>query len=488
MFDELNINYNKIIINFAILFLYIILFNVRSNSSRHKLRKNILHYENYDKKFSGNSFCDSLDPINLFNLRLKNGPINICNQDNTKHICYSNINGKYNDILMIKNGLICIMENIIIDPSKSKQSGLIYNGPCDPKHKGFPILSKGFLNTKCLHQNINFTINEFYESYLNSWDYNYNKENEQLQELSPGKTVFLLSRNQDSPNLYHGNCEMINVISMLYLFNLRPEDVQLLFMESIEIPEDPFYDIYKYIFSGGGKPLYLKNLRKKYKISRAIHVPIIFDSTAFTYLMPFNCSSITKTYQLYNDLIDEYLNIYPYKDEFISENEIIYYPEKTIKSHEKNIKFRKFITIQWRKLWPKGRKNQTRLLENGPKLANKLANSLPNDFVVRLINTAALPIAKQISVMRNTDYFIGIHGAGISLSIFLPKNAIVHEVSISNKRYLIRVMASMSGHITYSDIIKSNINHADGNENISLDEDDFSKSVLSNMKKNKFFI
>ena len=214
----------------------------------------------------------------------------------------------------------------------------------------------------------------------------------------------------------------------------------------------------------------------------------IFDSTAFTYLMPFNCSSITKTYQLYNDLIDEYLNIYPYKDEFISENEIIYYPEKTIKSHEKNIKFRKFITIQWRKLWPKGRKNQTRLLENGPKLANKLANSLPNDFVVRLINTAALPIAKQISVMRNTDYFIGMHGAGISLSIFLPKNAIVHEVSISNKRYLIRVMASMSGHITYSDIIKSNINHADGNENISLDEDDFSKSVLSNMKKNKFFI
>ena len=59
--------------------------------------------------------------------------------------------------------------------------------------------------------------------------------------------------------------EIINVISMLYLFNLSPEEIQVVFMESIEIEisKDPFYDIYKNIISLGGPPIYLKNLQKK---------------------------------------------------------------------------------------------------------------------------------------------------------------------------------------------------------------------------------
>jgi hypothetical protein len=39
-------------------------------------------------------------------------------------------------------------------------------------------------------------------------------------------------------------------------------------------------------------------------------------------------------------------------------------------------------------------------------------------------------------------------------------------------------MSSMSGHITYSDIISSCSKYIDGNENLSFDEDEFSKSVL----------
>ena len=56
-----------------------------------------------------------------------------------------------------------------------------------------------------------------YNFYFDSWDYDYNIENEteQLEELAPGKTVFFISRTQDSPNLFHGNCEMINIISIM---------------------------------------------------------------------------------------------------------------------------------------------------------------------------------------------------------------------------------------------------------------------------------
>lgn len=66
-----------------------------------------------------------------------------------------------------------------------------------------------------------------------------------------------MSKNQDSPNLYHGNWEVMNAISMLYLFKLYPEDIQIVFMESIGLPDDPFYDIYKYMISFGTEPIYI---------------------------------------------------------------------------------------------------------------------------------------------------------------------------------------------------------------------------------------
>ena len=249
---------------------------------------------------------------------------------------------------------------------------------------------------------------------------------------------------------------------MLYLFNLCPEDIQILFMESLEIPQDPFYDIYKNMLSRGGEPIYLKNLKKKYKISKAIHVPIIWDSPPFTFMNSPKCDSITKTYKLYNDLIDKYMKIKPYIDSFISDNKTIYYPDKVIKAKENKIKFKKYVTIQWRKV-------------------------LPDNILIRLINTASFSIKEQISLARNTDYFIGIHGAGLALSIFLPKNGILHEILGHNYNHLLTTMSSMSGHKIYSDILKSESNTIEGNKYVFFDEDSFTGKVLEHMKENNFF-
>ena len=475
---------------YLLLLLLVLYFNVFDIKKKLNSRK--LNYSKYEKKFNNNSTCDLMDPIYIFNLRLKNKPIEICNSQKTKHICYTNNNGEEN-FLEFKNGIICTMENIIIDPSKSRQTGFIYKGPVDKKKYGLPRLSKGFFNTKCeINNNIEFKYNKFYETYLNAWEYDYNVENEKerLEELAPGKTVFFISRNQDSPNLFHGNCEIINVISMLYLFNLSPEEIQVVFMESIEIEisKDPFYDIYKNIISLGGPPIYLKNLQKKYKISKAIHVPIIWDSPPFTFIESPKCNYITKTYQLYNDLIDIYMNLIPFKDTFVSDNETIYYPNLTLKNFfEKKIKFKKRITIQWRKVWPPGRTGQRRLLYNGQKLADKLSEELPSNILVRLVNTAKLNIKEQIELTRNTDYFIGVHGAGLALAIFLPKKSIVNEILKSKKNNLLSTMAWMSGHVTYSDIIKAQGLNIDGNKYYNFDENDFTQKVIKHMKENNFF-
>ena len=168
-------------------------------------------------------------------------------------------------------------------------------------------------------------------------------------------------------------------------------------------------------------------------------------------------------------------------------NYCIYYPESIINNNKNGIKFIKIVTIQWRKVWPEGRTGQGRILKNGQQLADKLTTVLPNNILVRLINTAALPYKDQISLMRNTDYLIGIHGASLALSIFLPHKSIYHEILHGKNIPVLSMLSSLSGHITYSDILKATTDFNDGNENVSFDENAFAESVLLHMKDNKFF-
>ena len=227
-------------------------------------------------------------------------------------------------------------------------------------------------------------------------------------------------------------------------------------------------------------------MKKKYKISKAIHVPINWDSPLYIDVDIPKYDSWTKSYKLINDFIDKYMDIKPFKDTFITDNVAFYYPESVIKNHESNVKFDKIVTIQWRRVWPKKRRGQSRIMNNGPQLADKLASVLPKNILVRLINNAKLTMEEQISLVRNTDYLIGIHGAGLSLSMFLSHNSILHEVQHNKMRSVLGLISSLSGHRTYDDLVKNSVNHVGGNEIVSFDEEDFSNIILKRMKENNF--
>ena len=132
------------------------------------------------------------------------------------------------------------------------------------------------------------------------------------------------------------------------------------------INDDPFYDLYANLIGRGGKPIYFKNLKKKYHISNAVHIPINWDSPCFILSGVPTCKFPTLTYSFYNKLIDNYLNITEDVDSFKSDGEIFYYPKPILESHESNTEFNVTLTFQWRRVWPKGRNHQQRILGNGP--------------------------------------------------------------------------------------------------------------------------
>jgi hypothetical protein len=204
--------------------------NIKNNQLENgKVNKNSIDSKNIgENEQEINPNCIKLDPILIFSKRLDNGPITICDNGDSNHICYQNLNGYYNDIFYKKNGVICKMKNIILDPEKLRQTNFIDDGSIDKFKFGFPNFNRGFFNMKCDNPHMISNYFKFYYYYFKGWNYNYeNNKDENIEELAPGKTIFFLSRNQVSSNLYHGMGDIIATISMMELFNITEDNVQI---------------------------------------------------------------------------------------------------------------------------------------------------------------------------------------------------------------------------------------------------------------------
>ena len=423
---------------------------------------------------------------------LNSKPIILCEHKLSKHFCYKNNFSFFQN----HKGVICFMNNIYINISNWKEDGYIYNnGPVSNITKGVPLIKNGFFNMICKIRNNISDYHSIYQSYFQSWKYYLDQNNiinntDDIEELAPGKTVFIFSRNQDSPNLLIGGAELINAFSLMKLLNLKAKNIQILFLESIKINHyDPYYSLYKNIISGGNEPLHVRSLNSKtlYHISNAIHIPINWDSPVFSKTKIPICKIKSKTYSQLYDSVFRYLKITTFIDDNQYDKNIFYYP-KSFKN-SKLYKYKKFLTIQWRKPWPKARKYQQRIFGNGEEIVEQLDSVLNNKkILIRLVDTSYLPIETQISIMQKTNYFLGIHGAGIFLSIFLPTKSIVHEIK-SKERYTPnrpQIAGIMSGHKVYSDFVKIKIRLIDFQEMYFIDKNDLTEKVIKIMKENDF--
>lgn len=205
-----------------------------------KQKTNISNLDkNENEIFDDNDFyCKQYDPFKLIVKRLQIIPKEFCMNSISSHKCYIN----EDSFFLKKNGLICKMRNIIIDPSKFLMSRLNYDkGPLKNKSKGFPILQTGFFNTECKSKNISYNNfnHELYNFYINSWNYNY-KLISNYEELAPNKTIFFVSRN-GSPNLFFAGAGIINALALMYYFNLKPENIQVVFLQSLFAKKDPSF-------------------------------------------------------------------------------------------------------------------------------------------------------------------------------------------------------------------------------------------------------
>ena len=178
------------------------------------------------------------------------------------------------------------------------------------------------------------------------------------------------------------------------------------------------------------------------------------------------------------------MNITEFKDPITYDDEVFYYPKSVVDPNSKN--YTKFLTFQWRKAWPKGRKGQGRLIGNGPEMIEKLSEVLPKHILIRLIDTASLSLTQQISLMRKTDIYVGVHGAGLMLSAFMPTTSILVELSLLKKTHNLVLMSRLSGHKTYSYIMDAPTKEINGSQYIFFDPALISQKILQHINDTKY--
>lgn len=73
------------------------------------------------------------------------------------------------------------------------------------------------------------------------------------------------------------------------------------------------------------------------------------------------------------------------------------------------------------------RKTRFRQILNSDELINELHKN--QSYAVKSVRfERTTPFIEQLEIIRNTDIFIGIHGAGLTHLLFLPKWATVFEM------------------------------------------------------------
>jgi hypothetical protein len=447
-------------------------------------------YNSFKKRIYNNPYipqgknkCEKYDPYNLFQIRFKSHPIYLCKSDDSEHLCYVN----HNAFSIFKKGVSCQMKNFFLNTSnwKEEKEEDTYMDPMKIKNT---FLLKGFFKMKCDEKEKFDDFNIKYNKYFESWDYDSDYKDdkingEKIEELASNKTIFFISRNKDSPNLFFGGSAVINAFLLMEHFNLSSENIQVIFFENMNIKIDPFYDIYKNVISRGGEPIHISQLKNKtYHIKEAFYVPINWDSPCFSLFPDIqNCIYSGQGYNYFNELINKYLQIPNFTEPTNYDKEIYYYPKNMTNPNSSN--YTTFLTVLWRRVWPKGRIGQERLMGNGEEWIEKLYEVLPKSTLIRLVDTSRLTIIEQISLMKKTDYLLGIHGAGLFLSVFLPQTSIVNEINTNYKSKNLEIVSKLSGHKTYIDNLIYKEDSIEGNYYVYFNPNVISERVYKRMNE-----
>ena len=260
--------------------------------------------------------------------------------------------------------------------------------------------TKGFWKIRCESNVVPADVRFPRFPYLDmSPDVNYASP-EAMSEIDIDNRFTIAITREDYVNLHNFVRQMYNTFLLLMIFKKQPKDVAVLFLDGHPkgILDKPWYDIFGKVTRAGTLP------------RQVLYKTLIWGFAE-------SDGGLT-------DLEADYV---PYIEEFRS---FFLHALRVNNSSVLNCKH-VTITIILRRdkvFHPRNKQGMVgRKIFNEDELIENLMKTFPNTCVQAVLMDA-LPLANQLQIISSTDILIGMHGAGMTHTVFLPRHAALLEI------------------------------------------------------------
>lgn len=292
--------------------------------------------------------------------------------------------------------LFAILRDVFLDPSFSAGppgGEDIKNVLNQPEEKEFLIIKPGYFQIRCKNKKkLDYTFPS--GDHLSKWisglrpSLTYTSQEEDIQDVTIAVTRY------EYANVYHTMTDWYNAFLMLLFFNVKSLTAKILFVDSH--PQGGLDSVWTTLFGE-----YIR---------------------AGQLIKPKHFNSLIWSIQGYRSpMYDHFLPTLPHIDSFTN-----FFLSKHNIPLAKNLNCDKLsILFIWRRDYVAHPRNPkglvSRKIKNEQELQKFVQNLYPNHSISS-IQTDKLTMQDQLSAITNTDILIGMHGAGLTLALFLPKH------------------------------------------------------------------
>jgi hypothetical protein len=292
---------------------------------------------------------------------------------------------------------ICVAENFVVDFS------LVKGGAGGHKLQNYLNFGNGALQSSC-KKTSNFIpkkLHKHMQTMMGAYTDGVAADEGKVDKVESTPTYFLI-RDEDCENSFHSTADFMNMFVSSNVAGVNPSDQQVVLWD--KHPDGPYIDLISKAFSGGKSVLRPKSfgtnkiMFKKIIFHMESPAGLIFPKVANPTQL--RCKG-TGLFQAYAKHILHSFDLWNVEPPAV--------PHATLLLRHRTEK-----------------KNVGRVLANEKEVIAALADT--NMITFTVADTATMPYASQLALIRKTNILIGVHGAGLMLILFAANEAVLLEM------------------------------------------------------------
>ncbi|XP_014781318.1 uncharacterized protein LOC106877045 [Octopus bimaculoides] len=310
-------------------------------------------------------------------------------------------------------------KNIVLNPSKNAE----FVQETTDKQWTAPkkiVFSDGYFSVKCKKKpSYEFRGN----NHLNKWFSVTQFQPDIIKTVKIEPRLTIAIERYEYANLFHSMTDFYNAFLMMKIFNSTPAETNILLLDNH--PKGLLISIWYQLFNN---VIFAKDIKEPTTYNNLIWSIMGYNSPLYP------CGKTPILSQIAFSILNDWTPLWMYTNSlvsYLSNFKKFFLGQYHIRDY-KNLNCQNLsVLFIWRRDYISHIHNPSGLITRKIKNENELSVTIQNllkGHLVRGVQLDKLPVKEQLTLISTTDILIGMHGAALSFSLFLPDHAALLEL------------------------------------------------------------